>query len=135
MGVPNLLRLLSPSAIQGLTQAEFFIKVPPEFIKGKPRSIVGCVLGTNDVGEPTRLRFREDILTPLSTRAEASLAELKDVLLQENSMSTLHLTPKDLPQGSVILMDNTRWLHGRNSVRDPARHLRRVRWDAQPFEK
>ncbi|GFF28521.1 hypothetical protein IFM61606_10175 [Aspergillus udagawae] len=133
--VANLLRLLSPSALQGLTLPEFLIKVPPEFRKGTTRSIVGCVLGTNDIGEPIRLRFREDILTPLTARAESSLTELKHALLQENSLSTLHLTPKDLPKGSVILMDNTRWLHGRSPVRDPARHLRRVRWDARPFEK
>lgn len=83
---------------------------------------MGCVLGTNDIGESMRLRFRDDILTPLTTRAEASLAELKDAMLQEKSLFTLHSTPKDLPKGSVILMDNTRWLHGRSPVRDPARH-------------
>lgn len=31
------------------------------------------------------------------------------------------------------MMDNERWLHARNEVKDPNRHLRRVRWDAREF--
>lgn len=73
-------------------------------------------------------------MTPLNVEAAAALVELKDRLLGlEVQAETLHLTPDCLPRGSVVLMDNRRWLHARNEVMDPERHLRRVRWDARPF--
>jgi alpha-ketoglutarate-dependent taurine dioxygenase len=81
------------------------------------------------------MRFREDILTPLSDRASAALNELKHALqsAEARSYSTLHLTPKALPARSIILIDNRQWLHARNHITDPERHLRRVRRASAPF--
>ena len=80
------------------------------------------------------LRFREDITVPLTQNASKALAELKDVLKNDIVQAeTIHLRPEILPRGSIIMMDNRRWLHSRNEVKDPERHLRRVRWDATQF--
>ncbi|CAG8905878.1 unnamed protein product [Penicillium egyptiacum] len=135
LNVDRLLTLLSPFARRWLSSYNYKITVPPEFIKtaGK-RHIVGNLLAVNPGGNPgSQLRFREDITVPLTPNAGKALDELKEILYGGAREETLHLTPQSLPQGSIIMMDNRRWLHSRNEVKDPKRHLRRVRWDATPF--
>ncbi|KAL7814995.1 Clavaminate synthase-like protein [Trichoderma aethiopicum] len=141
MNVERLSGLLSPEARAALARPEFQVRTPPEFVKDvRQGDIVASILLADDEGRLTRMRYRDDLLTPLSERAAAALAELRQVLLQggaeargEHSMARLDLTPEVLPEGSIIMIDNRRWLHARNHVRDPKRHLRRVRWDAVPF--
>ncbi|TFB01713.1 hypothetical protein CCMA1212_006254 [Trichoderma ghanense] len=141
MNVERLSERLSPEARASLARPEFQIRTPPEFVKQPgQRDIVASILLADGEGRLTRMRFREDLLTPLSERAAAALGELRRVLLQgaeargsHRSMVRLDLTPEVLPEGSIIMIDNRRWLHARNHVRDPERHLRRVRWDAVPF--
>ncbi|EFY93929.1 hypothetical protein MAC_00420 [Metarhizium acridum CQMa 102] len=126
--VDQLLRHLSPRTRLALARDEFEIAVPKEFSKSPERtSITGRLLSTSR-GRGA-LRFRRDILAPLTPAAAAALDELNAAL----EMATLHLPASDLPSGSVILVDNFRWLHARTDIRDQARHLRRVRWDAVPF--
>jgi len=140
--VERLLVRLSASAQRALSAPEYHIQVPPEFIKNDNRfSIIGPVLSTSQAmdGEShprlkPQLRFREDIFTPLTERAKMAMEELKHLLLgSEIQMEVLYFTPELLPQESIILLDNRRWLHARSAVKDPNRHLRRVRWDARPF--
>ena len=136
LNVDRLLTLLSPFAQKWLSSHNYKITVPPEFIKtaGK-QHIVANLLAVNPEGKPgSQLRFREDITVPLTPNATKALDELKEILYGGGARDeTLHLTPQCLPQGSIVLMDNRRWLHSRNEVKDPNRHLRRVRWDATPF--
>ncbi|KAL7905932.1 Clavaminate synthase-like protein [Trichoderma velutinum] len=136
MNVERLSELLSSAARESLARPEFLIRTPPEFVKHPDhRPIVGSILMADDEGRLNMMRFREDLLTPLSERASVALDELKQALqgTEARCYSTLHLTAKVLPERSIILMDNRRWLHARNHVKDPERHLRRVRWDAVPF--
>ncbi|KAK2766867.1 hypothetical protein FQN54_006181 [Arachnomyces sp. PD_36] len=135
LNVNKLLQRVSSSAQKSLSMSDFRIHVPPEFIKyDGEHSIIGSLLAADDSGALNHLRFREDIVTPLSARAGDALQELKSVLLgTETEAETIHLTSEMLPRGSIVLVDNRRWLHGRNEVKDPNRHLRRVRWDARPF--
>ncbi|KAJ5162499.1 Clavaminate synthase-like protein [Penicillium capsulatum] len=125
----RLLSLLTPTARLGLAQPEFRITVPPEFIKDETQThIVGPVLFE------AQLRFRADIIVPLTPRAHAAFQELQDVLGTADAQGeVMHLTAEMLPRGSIVIMDNRRWLHARNAVLDPHRHLRRVRWDACAF--
>ncbi|KAJ5560172.1 hypothetical protein N7513_002571 [Penicillium frequentans] len=133
--VEQLLALLSPFAKKWLFAPNYRIAVPPEFKKSpEDQYIVGGLLATSADGKTAQLRFREDIITPLEEQAAEALEELKSVLLgPAANANTLHLTAQDLSRGSIILMDNRRWLHARNHVKDPNRHLRRVRWDARAF--
>ncbi|KAF4760380.1 hypothetical protein N7455_003586 [Penicillium solitum] len=135
LNVDRLLTLLSPFARECLFTPNYRITVPPEFIKSQGETeIVGSLLTINPNGTATQLRFREDIVTPLCEEAAKALAELKGVLMGPAAEEQiLNLTPEMLPRGSIILMDNGRWLHARNEVKDPNRHLRRVRWDARQF--
>ncbi|KAJ5122685.1 hypothetical protein N7448_003818 [Penicillium atrosanguineum] len=131
--VEKIVAHLSESSRSALCQSEFSINVPPEFIKAEnDGQIVGSILSIDD-GEWV-MRFREDIFTPLTEAAASALAELKDVLSGPAiEAEILHLTPESMPRGSLIIVGNRQWLHARNAVKDPNRHLRRVRWDAQPF--
>lgn len=66
--------------------------------------------------------------------AAEALSKFKSVLLGPAAKrQILNLTADRLSRGSIIMMDNGQWLHARNEVKDPSRHLRRVRRDAQQF--
>ncbi|KAI9046320.1 uncharacterized protein KD926_004158 [Aspergillus affinis] len=138
MNVHRLTQLLSDSTRDVLSRPEYRIHIPPEFIKSpEQRHIVGNVMATDsDSRWSPIIRYRGEIIEPLSDRAARALDELKELFGQPDDAhaeSTVHLTPSDLPRNSIILLDNRRWLHARNTVKDPRRHLRRVRWDPVPF--
>jgi alpha-ketoglutarate-dependent taurine dioxygenase len=138
MNVQKLTELLSPDTRTSLMRPDYSISVPLEFIK-KPenKKIVGSVLAARQDVQPHMMRFRRDLIIPMTETASRALQEL-DMFLGDSKaqeQSTLHLTPTDLPAGSIILVDNRRWLHARNNIKDPKRHLRRVRWDAIPFNE
>ncbi|KAJ5164971.1 uncharacterized protein N7500_006801 [Penicillium coprophilum] len=132
MELARVLPLLSATARKYLSKAEYRITVPPEFVKRDDQQfIVGSILTNTGYG----LRFREDIITPLTTSGSEAFEELKNMLRSSEARSrTISLSPQLLPSGSIVLVGNRRWLHARNEVRDPKRHLRRVRWDAKSFE-
>lgn len=155
MSAARLGEHLDGGTLAALMRPSFRIAIPTEFVKdpaarpwirgrllvaGPRKSGVGG--GGGGVGAAQKqlppvlmIRFREDIVTPLDTQAAAALDRLRTALrhLAAQDHSTLHLSPADLPARSIILIDNRRWLHARNRVADPERHLRRVRWDAAPF--
>lgn len=136
MKIDRLSQFLSPTTKAALLEPEFQITIPPEFIKHPDqRHIVGSLFAIDTEDHCLMMRYRDEIVTPLSARAAAALKELKGALqdMEALSQSTLHLTAADLPERSIILLDNYRWLHARNGIKDPARHLRRVRWNAIPF--
>ena len=135
LNVERLLRHLSEASRSSLYHPEYSISVPPEFIKNEgQRQIVGSILCDDENGN-TSLRFREDIFTPLTKAAASALDELKSVLSgPEIGEEILHLHSEYMSRGSIILVDNRKWLHARNEVKDPERHLRRVRWDAREFK-
>ncbi|CAI7633927.1 unnamed protein product [Penicillium glandicola] len=136
LNVDRLLALLSPFAQKWLSSHNYKITVPPEFVKeAGEQYISGNLLAVKPEGKSgSELRFRDDITIPLTPNAAKALDELKEILYGDGAEEwTIHLEPKSLPQGSIILMDNRRWLHSRNEVKDPNRHLRRVRWGARPF--
>ncbi|KAL7893126.1 hypothetical protein HDV63DRAFT_415679 [Trichoderma sp. SZMC 28014] len=128
---------LSPSTRMSLMRQEYSIRIPPEFIKdSRKQNIIGSLMAADEQGQHSTLRFRRDLVTALTERAAKALQELEAAVQDANAQSqfTVHLTAKDFPAGSIILMDNRRWLHARHSIKDPKRHLRRVRWDAIPFD-
>ncbi|KAF5641774.1 asparagine oxygenase [Fusarium tjaetaba] len=134
LNVASLVGFLSQDTREALMAPEFRMKIPPEFIKEPEKSfITGSIVATDR--HSTIIRYRDDIITPLTTQAAEALEELGAVLVRSEAQasSTIHLRSSDLPKGSIVLMDNRRWMHSRNEIQDPERHLRRVRWDARPF--
>ncbi|THV54928.1 hypothetical protein BGAL_0017g00220 [Botrytis galanthina] len=137
--VDKVLKLVSKEALKTLSEGKFRIEVPSEFANGT-KSVIGPVLklvGDEQVGfQKMKCRYRADIIHPLTEEAESALREPNQALAQarmDKGDLCLNLTPQMLPNGSVLLMDNGKWLHARNEVKDPERHLRRIRWDAREF--
>ncbi|KAJ8133119.1 hypothetical protein O1611_g507 [Lasiodiplodia mahajangana] len=136
MNVGKLIERLSPAAREALKGDEYRIVTPPEFIKdANAKPIITSVLSSDSEGKQI-IRFRDDIIKPLSENAANAFQELLQALpaAATDPQTTMHLTAKDLPKQSVLMLDNRRWLHSRNVVKDPSRHLRRVRWDAIQFD-
>lgn len=84
------------------------LRVPAEFCKG-----VGRVWGPLLCGADL-MRYRREVL-------EADVPEFS-LALQGERVSL------DLAEGTLLLLDNWRFLHGRTTILDPARHLLRVRF-------
>jgi alpha-ketoglutarate-dependent taurine dioxygenase len=137
MNTERLLQHLSSETRIALAANEYRINTPPEFVRDPERThITGSVLATaTDNSAQGMIRYREDIFNPLTYRASRALVELKEILAKGDvhKHATLHLEAEKLPKGSIVLVDNRRWLHARNVIKDPERHLRRVRWHACPF--
>ncbi|KAJ5286868.1 Clavaminate synthase-like protein [Penicillium angulare] len=135
LDISRLVSFLSPTARKALRELEFRIAVPPEFMKHEDaKYITEQLLQADDGCGIARLRFREDIITPLTPAASIAFQELQRTLTSSKMQSEeIHLPSSMLPRGLIIAMDNRRWLHGRSQVLDPNRHLRRVR--SRPFAK
>ena len=123
--VVRILERLSSVSLDSLSRPEFRIDVPPEFAKGtNEKFIVGSLLSTAKSSQSltaSQLRFREDIIAPLTKNATAAVEELRGVLREpEVHAGTIHLSPEQLPAGSILLMDNRRWLHARRFVYQPS---------------
>lgn len=84
------------------------LRVPAEFCKGSQR-IQGPLLCGQDF-----MRYRREVV-------EADVPEFSAALQGERSSL-------DLAEGSLLLLDNWRYLHGRSQILDPDRHLLRVRF-------
>ncbi|KAI0538236.1 hypothetical protein GGR58DRAFT_513207 [Xylaria digitata] len=135
MNVQGLSEQLSSATRAALMRPEYKITTPPEFHKQSGQHhITGSLFSVDSEGRPG-LRFRDDIIAPLNNEASRALEDLKQAIATAATMPeiTSQLTAEDLPEQSIILVDNRRWLHSRAGVKDPKRHLRRVRWDAVPF--
>lgn len=136
LNATQLVEELEPHNRETLFRPEFSITVPPEFDKGIT-SIVGSLLTRPSDQDQVRIRFRADIVQPLSPAADEALQAVRGLLERSSRTEGDHLrtnlTSQQLPAGTVILIDNGRWLHSRSEVKDNRRHLRRVRWDRQSF--
>ncbi|KAI1113583.1 hypothetical protein F5Y14DRAFT_462352 [Nemania sp. NC0429] len=134
--IQRLSQCLSAPTRASLMRSEYSISTPREFVKDPAkRRIVGNLMATDEERKHCVMRYRRDILTPLTERSAEALEEL-DTYLQATgaeSPSTVHFTSADLPTGTVVIMDNRRWLHARTRINDSQRHLRRLRWHAIPF--
>ena len=127
---------LDISIYESLLRPEYSIKVPPEFFKGTENIIGGLVTKDGDEGS-LRIRYRADIVEPLSSNAKEALQELNKILASKRTIEgeglQIDFTPQMLPDDTVVLVDNGRWLHSRTAVMDPDRHLRRIRWARKEF--
>jgi len=108
----------------------FNLRVPAEFDKG----VEGHVGALLDVSKGyNKLRYRHDVTTPLDRKAKACLEELESVLKEHDEELRVVVGSDVMRDGTVILLDNARWLHARSEIRDQRRHLRRLRWGAEKF--
>ena len=136
LNVSQILRRLSPSACATLSRPDFRIKVPQEFFKGND-SINGNVITRDYDKDDVYMRYRSDIIQPLSASAEEAVQELHKSLAPNTDADIkdirIDFAPQDLPDNSIVLIDNGRWFHSRTEVKDLRRHLRRICWGQRDF--
>lgn len=108
----TLWRYLSRRSLATLHTTEFTIRVPREFFKGS-ETIRGRILSANKLW-----RYRSDIIV----RDHCTSAQIEALDELDACLSNPHLilTTK-LPTGALLLLDNSRWFHGRTRIYDPDR--------------
>ncbi|KAI9150840.1 hypothetical protein HJFPF1_10617 [Paramyrothecium foliicola] len=112
LSVQRLSELLSPETRFALAQPEYQIDTPPEFIKDpKRKHIVTSLLWRDYKSMAPRMRFRADIIRPLTEMASVALAELCGLLQDSQALAsaTLHLIREDsqLPARNDTIINDT----------------------------
>lgn len=126
--VNKALEILHHSTLETLKQPMFRIRVPKEFQKDVEH-VTGALV-TSDA----KIRYRREIIEPLDSAAGKALDELDSVLYSSGDDGLAKTLGADIMKdGTVICLDNGRWMHARSEVRDPQRWLRRVRWGPESF--
>ena len=117
-----LIRYLSRKTLRILHTKEFYMRVPQEFFKGT-NIIKGRILSYNKLW-----RYRSDTII----RDDCADEEIDALNELDSLLDNPHiiLTTK-LPTGSMLILDNSRWFHGRTCVMDPQRWLKRIRFDSK----
>lgn len=115
-----IISTISEKSRKCLQETKVPVKVPPEFYKGKKTGLALLVHGMG------RMQFRRDTIIDSCLGPEQKLAvdELESAIRDENNLSQILL-----PEKFIIVIDNSRFLHGRTKILDPRRHLQRIRFD------
>jgi alpha-ketoglutarate-dependent taurine dioxygenase len=119
------LRQLSDEALDVLRTTRFRFQIPAEFAKDVPYRDLPILLG------PDRLRYRREILD--ETRCAPMQVAALDAL--DAALAAVEPIRMTLRSGTILLLDNARFLHARTELRDPERHLLRMRFSARNAQK
>ena len=121
--VDSLLASFSPAQQQTLRQLHLDCSIPPEFDSHKPSEYNSPALPLPLFFGEGRMRYRADMMS--GTADVALLASLQQAI----AMAMEKAVPMPLPARCMLLLDNQRFLHARSTVKDPQRHLLRIRFD------
>ncbi|HQU43176.1 MAG TPA: TauD/TfdA family dioxygenase [Pirellulales bacterium] len=115
--VASVLRRLSADALGILRSKHFRFCAPAEYANGIPHHDAPILFGEG------LLRYRRAIIDEdAHGDAKAVLDELDAAIGAVEPMAL------QLRSGDILLLDNARFLHARTGVRDPERHLLRMRF-------
>jgi alpha-ketoglutarate-dependent taurine dioxygenase len=115
--VAAILRRLSAETLNVLRSTRFRFCAPAEYDKGVPFRDAPILFGEG------LMRYRRKIIDEeLCPEATWALDEL-DAAIRAVEPQRLWLR-----SGAILLLDNARFLHARTEVRDPERHLLRMRF-------
>ncbi|KAF8244005.1 hypothetical protein K440DRAFT_605498 [Wilcoxina mikolae CBS 423.85] len=124
----SIISRLDDSSLASLQSPLYRIDVPKEFHKGIDH-IIGPIVSSDG---QRKLRYRRDIIQPLTEEAGKALAALDDIFATLGEDEEV-VGDDVMSDGTVILVDNARLLHARTRISDPNRWLRRVRWGQEVF--
>ena len=107
-----LIRYMSKKSLSVLHTTEFDIRVPKEFHKDKD-FIRGRILSANKLW-----RYRSDTII----RENCSQDQLDAIQELDSMLDNPHLIlTTQLPRQHMLLLDNSRWFHGRTAIKDKNR--------------
>ena len=117
----KLIKKLSLKSLHILQSTFFTLQVPEEFRKERAEVHVPLIDSSGN------FRYRREIIVDENCSAMqlAALDELEQLLANPELTSSMFL-----PTGSLLLVDNGRFLHARSQVLDKERHLLRMRFQA-----
>ncbi|MEK7641415.1 MAG: TauD/TfdA family dioxygenase [Patescibacteria group bacterium] len=95
------------------------VKIPKEFMKDREYS-TGPILFKGN-----RIAYRRECI--IESELSAEHIQALDAL-DAQIANPACVTSVSLPRGSVLFLDNTRFLHARTEIKDEKRHLQRVRY-------
>lgn len=110
---------LKPESVIALKQ-DFKVRIPKEFMKDREYSMGPIIIGDN------QLSYRRDCIVDadLSQSQRDAIKDLEYCLSNTDTVQSIAL-----PKGTVFFLDNRRFLHARTEIKDPRRHLQRVRYN------
>ncbi|KAL9655804.1 hypothetical protein ABK040_005031 [Willaertia magna] len=136
LDVNEIFNTLSKEHLDCLKKKVFKIAVPPEFRKDKDYIVTNilfkddtCQQSINDGKEENNgwsIRYRRDIILnrlELNEKQREALNLLDNLL---NNPSKVHLL--QIPENTIIILDNHNFLHGRFPILDERRLLKRIRF-------
>ena len=120
---------LTENEVELLRKTKVKIKIPKEFrsSKSKFNCIESTILSSNT--SPILVRYRHDILLEnenLSIDYKKALEKFENLIDMEKSDLIKYFNLED---NQILLVDNSRWLHGRTKIFDVDRHFVRVRFN------
>ena len=122
----RIIENLSDQAFKILSKNNFKIRVPTEFRK-EVYYIESSLIDANHY-----LRYRHDIID----RSFCSQEELEALTELELQLSLpQNMLKVSLNKGQILLLDNRRFLHARTKIKDPKRHLRRIRFNMNEISR
>lgn len=130
--VDDILEQLSVRQIDLLKRVPVRFKIPGEFRKNDQNTHLQSTIlspGT-DLFNHTLIRYRADIIEPQPTQPEYQQALHTLESLVDINKSRL-IKYFQLTENQLLLIDNSRWLHGRTKISDMNRHLVRVRFQTK----
>lgn len=115
--VASVVRRLSAKTRDILRSRRFRFHAPPEYAIGTPYHDASILFGDG------LMRYRRAII-------DEDIDGDAQVALDELDAAIGAVEPISLPMraGDLLLLDNARFLHARTEVRDPERHLLRIRF-------
>lgn len=119
----TLIQHLSDKTVEVLQSRPFRIRIPPEFDKGIPYVTKPLL------DEDLNIRYRAELID-----LEQASVEQLDALeeLEGLAYNTLLNRAVSLKKGQMFFLNNRRFLHARTDIKDPNRHLKRIRFFLNP---
>ena len=113
-------RYITKKSLKIFLTTDFTVSVPPEFYKGESSLKMKLITPNEKLW-----KYRSDIIRRDLCSADQleALSEL-DSLLRNPSLVLTTM----LPTGSLLIIDNMRWFHGRSAIVDKHRWLKRIRF-------
>lgn len=114
----KLVGFLSEDVI-GTLQEDFPFMIPKEFFKGEREIKRPIVFDGNKVA------YRKECIhfEACTPKQVAAVTEMERAIQKYSEIEAI-----TVPKNSVLFVDNLRYLHSRTKVKDPKRHLQRVRY-------
>lgn len=119
--VAKILSHVTPASLRALRSTRFRIHVPDEFTKDVGARRLPIVYGDG------LMRYRRELIDDRDATDEqrVALSELVD------AVETVQPVCLNLRSSDLLVVDNGRWLHARTEIRDPQRHLLRMRFEME----